>query len=424
MNTCKIVFIGAGGICFGLNTFRDIFSSGELKGSRLCLVDTNGEALERMRRLAVAMNEATKSGLEIEATTDRRLALPGADFVIHCTAIDRIRLWKKDFEVPRKYGVRHTLGENGGPGGLFFTLRTIPLVMDIARDMEELCPRAYFINFSNPESRIILALGLYRGIRSIGLCHGIFGAHADTAKIMGMDKSETEVWAAGLNHFQWLLEVREKSTGRDLYPLLRSKDASYDPGFQPLTRKLFRAFGLYPSCDDFHIGEYLAYGWEAGEDGYDFEDDARYRDYLAGEIDKRARGEAPWGDWLEPSAERSIHIVTGILHNKKLLVESGIVFNRGAIANLPREAAVEVPVMVDGAGVHPFAVGDLPKGVAALCSTQVDLQRLSVEAAVRGSRELAMQALLADPVVNSADAAAKIMDELWELNSPYIRACL
>ncbi len=424
MNTTKIVFIGAGSMSFGLSTFQDIFSCGELKGSTLALVDIDGDNLKRMYDLALKMNEASKSGLKIEATMDRRKALPGAEFVISSIAIERCKLWKYDFEIPKKYGIRHTLGENGGPGGLFFTMRTIPMVLDIVRDMEKLCPNAYFINFSNPESRIVLTLGRYSSIKSMGLCHGVFMGQNDVARIMGLNKDDIDVWAAGLNHFQWLLEIRDKVTGKDLYPLLREKSKDFDPTFMPLSRKMFRAFGKYPSCSDDHIGEYLAYGWEAGEKGYDFDWDAKNRVDMAKEIALRTSGKKPLGDWLSRSQERSIHVVTGILNNKKMTIESGIVYNNGAITNLPSDAAVEVPVMLDAGGIHPIRVGSLPPAIARLCTVQVGVQQMAVDAAVNGSKEMALQTLLIDPVVNSTDAAEKILNDLWEINKPYIRKCI
>lgn len=424
MKTTKIVFIGAGSVSFGLSTLRDIFSCKELTGSTLSLVDIDTENLDRMYNLAVKMNELSQSGLKIEKTTNRREALPGAEFVINSIAIERCKLWKYDFEVPKKYGIRHSLGENGGPGGLFFSMRTIPLIMDIARDMEELCPNAYFINFSNPESRIILALSKYSKIRSMGLCHGVFMGHRDVAKIMGVNKDEIEVWAAGLNHFQWLLEIRDKATGKDLYPLLREKNKTYDPNFEPLSRRMFDAFGLYPSCSDDHIGEYLAYGWQGGEEGYDFDEDERGREILKEEIAKKTSGRESMGDWLTHSPERSVHVITGILHNKKQMIESGIVYNKGIITNLPEDAAVEAPVILDAGGIHPVTIGTLPQGISKLCITQIGVQQMAVEAAVHASKELALQALLVDPVVNSIDAAKKILDDLWEINKPYIRKCI
>lgn len=423
-NKAKIVFIGASSMSFGLSMLRDIFSSGELRGSTLTLVGRNADTLGKMAELARLLNEKRGAGLVIEQTTDRRAAFDGAGFVINATAIDRNRLWKLDWEVPRKYGIRHTLGENGGPGGLMFTLRTLPLVFDFVREMQELCPQALFLNFSNPENRIILALGKYSPIRALGLCHGIFMGQNDVARIMDLPADQVDVWGAGLNHSQCLMQIWHRTTGEDLYPLLRAKEQDFDPSFMPLTRRLFRAFGYWMTCSDDHLGEYLAYGWEGGEHGYDFAADERRRAEFSKTLDGVLAGAVLPTDWLTPSGERGAAIIGGILRNKKRVLESGIVFNEGAIPNLPADAAVEVPVMADAAGIHPISLGPLPFPIAKLLNIQVSVQQVAVEAAARASKEIALQALLIDPVVNSASAAVKLLDELWEINRPYIRPCI
>jgi alpha-galactosidase len=423
-NPGKIVFLGATSMSFGLSMLRDIFSGDELRGVTLTLVGRNKATLAKTAALAELLNAKSGAGLTIEQTTDRRAALDGAGFVVNATAIDRNRLWKLDWEVPRKYGIRHTLGENGGPGGLMFTLRTLPLVFDIVREMGELCPKALFLNFSNPENRIIHALGKYSRIRALGLCHGIFMGQGAVADIMGLPYEQVEVWGAGLNHSQCLLQIRDRKTGEDLYPRLREKEKTHDPSFLPLTRQVFRAFGYWMTCSDDHFGEYLAYGWEGGEHGYDFAADERGRAEFSATLDRVLAGEAMPDWWLTPSGERGAAAIGGIIHDKKRALESGIVYNRGVIPNLPGDAAVEVPVMADAAGIHPISLGPLPDGIAKLLTIQVQVQQLAIEAAVRGSKEIALQALLIDPVVNSASAAVKILDELWEINKPYIRPCL
>lgn len=352
-------------------------------------------------------------------------AFDGAEFVVNSTAVDRNRLWKLDFEVPRKHGIRHTLGENGGPGALFFTLRTLPLVFDFVREMELRCPKALFVNLSNPESRIVLALGQYSKIRTVGLCHGIFMARDQVASILGMDAKRVEVWGAGLNHFQCLMQIRDRETGADLYPVLRDKERNYDRAVSPLTRDLFRAFGHWIGCGDGHVGEYLAYGWEAGEGGYNFAWDEGERAKLDRLINDVLSGAAEIPDWwLTPSGERAVAIISAVIHHRKQLIESGVVYNQKTIPNLPDRAAVEVPVMADMAGVHPVSLGPLPDAVAKLMNIQVNVQQLAVEAAMQASKELALRALLIDPVVNSATAARDILDELWEFNRPYIRKCM
>jgi alpha-galactosidase len=221
------------------------------------------------------------------------------------------------------------------------------------------------------------------------------------------------------------MQIRDRETGADLYPLLREKEKSHDPSVSPLTRNLFRAFGYWLGCGDGHVGEYLPFGWEAGEGGYNFEWDEGERAKLDRSIDDVLSGTAEipaW--WLTPSGERAVTIISAVLHHRKQLIESGVVYNQKAIPNLPASAAVEVPVMADIAGVHPVSLGPLPDPIAKLMTVQVNVQQLAVEAAVHASKELALQALLIDPVVNSAAAARSLLDELWEFNRPYIRKCI
>ncbi|RAU21966.1 alpha-glucosidase/alpha-galactosidase [Paramagnetospirillum kuznetsovii] len=423
-NVTKIAFLGAGSMSFGLSTFRDMFSSNTLAGSTLVLVDHNPEALARMVALAERMNRDGKAGMIIKSTTDRREAFREASFVINSIAIDRMRLWKQDFEIPKKHGIRHTLGENGGPGGLFFTMRTLPLIFDIIRDMQELCPNALFLNFSNPESRIVLAVAKYTPIKVLGLCHGIFMARGAICNITGISWHDAECWGIGLNHFQWMLQVRHRWTGEDLYPLLREKEKTFDPTFQPFSRKMFKIYGLWPSCSDDHMGEYLSFGWEGGEHGHDYEADAREREKLKTDIEAVLAGGPLPTEWTQSVGERTNVVVDGMINNRHHYLESAVVMNNGVIPNLPPDLAVEVPATVDAAGIHPVSLGPLPDAIQKLALMPAGAQQLAVEAAVHASKELALQALLADPVTNSSDAAVKLLDELWELNKPYIRKCV
>ena len=189
--------------------------------------------------------------------------------------------------------------------------------------------------------------------------------------------------------------------------------------------RLFRSFGLFPTCSDDHLGEYVPYGWEACERGYDFAADERGRAEFLETLELVLAGSMPTPDyWHTPADERGAAVIASVLHNQKRFIESGIVYNNHVIPNLPRHLAVEVPIVTDAAGVHPISLGPLPDAIAKLLSMQASVQQLAVEAAVRGSREIALQALLIDPVVNSTTAAAKLLDELWEVNRPYIRCCI
>ncbi len=421
----KIVFLGATSGSFGISMFRDFFTSPDLAGSTLVLAGRDDRRLARAARLARLLNDRSGTGLKIESTTNWKAALDGASFVINATAVDRNRLWRFDYEVPRKFGIRHTLGENGGPGALFFTLRTLPLVFDFVREIEKRCPQAIFINFSNPESRIILALAEYAKVRAVGLCHGIFLARDNIASILGLPADRVKLTGAGLNHFQCMLQIRDRNTGEDLYPLLRERETHYDQSALPLTRTLLRSFGFWLGCGDAHVGEYLSFGWEAGEGGYNFDWDRGEREKTDRLIDDvlSGRAEIPvW--WFTPSGERAVAVIVAVLHQRRRLIESGVVYNRDAIPNLPRKAAVEVPIMADETGVHPVSPGPLPDPIADLMSIQVSVQQLAVEAAMHASKEIALQALLIDPVINSTESARQLLDELWEINRPYIRRCV
>ena len=424
MRAPKIVFIGAGSMSFGIPTYRDLFTTPSLAGATLSLVDIDPVNLTRMYELALLFNKASGLHMTIERTAERRDVLPGADFVISSLAIERCELWKHDFEVPKKHGIRHTLGENGGPGALFFTMRTIPVVMDIIRDMEALCPNAYFLNFSNPETRIVLAVSRYTGIRCMGLCHGIFMAQHDMEKIMGRPQGTLELFGAGMNHFQWIMAMRDPHTGEDLYPTFRKAEAAYDPSFMHYSRAMYHRFGLYPTCSDDHLGEYQAYGWEAGEEGYNFDWDAGERERMKADVAAVIAGKRDVQEWFHKSGEKAVEAVEALHFGTPVRLPSAIVLNDGAIGQLPPDVAVEVPVTVDAFGIHRHIMPKLPEGIIGLMTNQVAAQRLAVLAALKGSKEIALQALLCDPTINDTKAAVAIVDELFAINRAYIRPCL
>jgi alpha-galactosidase len=414
------VVIGAGSASFGPSSLRDAINCEGLSGSTLVLVDLDAQRLEVMARLANRLNEVSGAGLTIEHTTDRKKALPGAEFVITSIAMNREALWKLDWEIPLKHGIKQIMGENGGPGGLAHALRNIPVILDICRDMEKLCPNALLVNFSNPESRLCLAVSKHTSIKSVGLCHGIFGSIDRIRRAIGV--SDINAIAAGLNHFTWMLSITRASTGEDLYPLVRRKSRESAPDEMPLTRYLLDAFGLYPSPGDDHIGEYIGYAWEImGLKGYNFDGAREYRENLQVTIDRLLSD----GDFAREyvkgrSGEIAFNIIRGILADTNELLAAVNIPNNGCITNLPSDSVVEVPAVVGANGVMGLCVGDLPDGIAAMCNTQIGVQRLVVEAAVTGSRRIALQAMLADPVVQSAEAAEKCLDELLSVHAPYL----
>lgn len=418
----KIVVIGAGSASFGMACLSDAFLTKEIWGSELVLVDLDEPALARMVKAAQRINEELRAGFTILGETDRRKALSGADFVIVSIAVNRIPLWKQDFAVPRKYGIQHLLGENGGPGAVFHTMRNIPVILSICRDMEELCPGALLINFTNPESRICLAVRKYTRIRAVGLCHQIGEGLRIIGRIMDRDPESLSVKACGLNHFTWFRDIRDRQTGEDLYPELREKEAEYDPEFEKLSRFMFHRFGLFPTSGDGHLGEYLPYAHElAYSGGYDFDAYERRKDDGISKLDDVADGIIPVdAGILKPSGEKAFAIIRGIVADTNEVIDAVNLPNDGYISNLPADAIVEVPAVVCGSGVFGVGMGALPRGIAALCSAQINVQHLAVDAGALGDRELAMQALLVDPNMPSQQAAIAIFDELMEFDRAYL----
>jgi alpha-galactosidase len=316
----------------------------------------------------------------------------------------------------------HVLGENGGPGAVFHTMRNIPIILDICKDIENLCPEALLINFTNPESRICLAIKKYTKVKAIGLCHQIGEGIRIIAKIMGMNPKDIDVKAYGLNHFTWMKDIRNKNTGEDLYPLLREKEKNYDPEFEKLSRFMFHSFGMFPTSGDGHLGEYLPYAHEMmSTEGYDFEGVLSNRPSEVKYIEDIGNGTVALdANLLSPSGEKEFEIIKGITFNTNIVIDSVNLPNNGYISNLPSDAIVEVPAVVSGNGINGLGMGELPRGIAALCTNQINVQHLVVDAGVTGNKDLVLQALLVDPNVPSADAAKKIFEELMEINKHYL----
>ena len=383
--TTKIVIIGAGSVSFGPAVLGDLFSLADrLRGSDVWLVDVNAG----VGRMDGALRRAPeRQGLgapyTIHHTTDRREALPGADFVIVSVAVDRAATWKLDWQIPLKHGVRHVLGENGGPGGLSHALRNIPILLDIARDVERLAPGALILNFTNPMSRVCLAVHLHTRARFVGLCHQIGEGYRLVNKVLHLVPEDGQPWheltaaieqrlhltAAGLNHFTFILDMREKGTGRDLYPEFRDKVKAMPPEFQLMSRRMLDTYGLFCATGDGHAGEYVGYAAETMPlTGYDFDAYERHGREQWARLQAVADGKAPVE--VRRSGERAVHIMDAILHDLNQPELAVNIPNGGCIANLPDDAVVEVPGIVNAAGVHGVHVGELPGGWRQCCAAR------------------------------------------------------
>ncbi len=457
MKSLKIVIVGAGSASFGLNSLATLLRESSLRGSTLALVDTNADGLARIRRLAERMNRAWDAGLIVESAADRRMLLDGADFVVCTIEVGpREELWRQDWEASLRHGLRQPYAENGGPGGFAHAARNIPHLIDLARDMERLCPAAVLINLSNPLPRLCRAVAKYTSITPIGLCHQI-GHGYRIAGIALADRFDLQVppelldaaasharasrhvihhfeceaarhldiKAAGLNHFTWMLDVRARGTGEDLYPLLKERVMAGAAGPEPLTRDMLRVTGCLPVSGDTHLSEYLTYGHNPGTKPwerydlrlYDWAGAVRERDVLWDQVEALTAGDA---GALEPSrraqSEGVYEVIHGIAHDANLYRLSINVPNHGVIAGLPDDTIIEAPAVISSMGALPLRIGALPPMVAELCRREAARVEFVVDAAVLGSRDMALQALALDPMVDDIDMACSLLDEYLEIH--------
>lgn len=453
----KVVIIGAGSASFGLGTLATLMRSSRMRGGTVALVDLNPEGLELVDTLARRLNREWDSGVTVVSTTRREEVLPGADFVIVAIEVGpREGLWRRDWEIPLRFGVRQPYGENGGPGGLAHTLRQVPAMLAIAHDMERLCPNAWLINFTNPVPRLCLALSRHSRIKAVGLCHQIAEAYmmvgvalADQLGIKapaGVNSDahpdiwtkagevalqvypQVEIKAAGLNHFSWILDIRHRHTGEDLYPAFREAFLALPDTFEPLTRAVFRATGLCPVPGDSHLDEYLPWchdpqtrPWEKYHLFlYDWDRAEGERDKGWQDIEAMAHGKAPVDYLREVFSEGAIEIIEGLTGGEDIYRPAVNIPNEGHIPNLPEGAIIEIPAMVGGFGIQCLHVGPLPEMVAELCRREIAVATFAVDAAATGDRQKAFQALLLDPCINDIDAARAILDAYLTEQADYL----
>jgi len=454
----KIVVIGAGSASFGLNTVAALLGSQRLRGSHVALVDRNAETLALMARLAGRLNREWDAQMTLTSHTHHADALDGAAFVVSAIEVPpREKLWRSDYEITLKYGVRQPYAENGGPGGFAHAARNVGPVMEIVHDMERACPEAWFINYTNPMMRICDAIARYSKIKVVGLCHqihagygmvgivladylgvevpdGTISTHAHPAiwpllgRVADQAMARVDIKAAGLNHFTWMLDIRDRRTGEDLYPLFAERWAAFDPTFEPLTRRVYRAFGVFPIPGDEHLCEYLPWAsdpltrpWEKYELSlYDWELMDQLRAFGHEDIARMGKGKTTIKHLRDADSEGALEVVENVAGAGNHYHLAVNLPNRGYISNLPEGAIVEVPGLVSGAGVLGVAVGALPEPVAELCRREIAVSQLCVDAAVHGDRQAALQCLLLDPVVTDLDVAQQILDDYLETYREYL----
>lgn len=453
----KIVIIGAGSSSFGPTTLASIIRNEELRGNDLALVDINPTTLAVATRVAHRMNERWQAGMNISSSTDRTDVLMDATHVVVSIEVGpRETLWRMDWEIPMRHGLRQPYAENGGPGGFAHALRQIPPHLAIAADMERLCPDAWMIVFSNPLPRIVRAISKYSRIKVVGKCHQInvgyalaiallhkryhidlpagVALHSDTGnvgvvhRLADAGREHLTITSAGLNHFIWLLDIRDKTTGEDLYPALREAIDDAPDSLEPLSRDLCRAFGYLPIAGDTHLSEYLSWLHDPLANShevyhlplYDWRGNEGARDFLNGMMQSIADGNLPVDGLRDAPSEGATELIAALGGGASYFDETVNVLNRGAIAGLPDETIVEVAAVVGPYGIRPVSIGELTAPILELCRREAALVELVTEAAATGDRRLALQALLLDPMITDINRARRILDDYIDAYREYL----
>ena len=419
----KVAMIGAGSLVFCKTLMADFLATPALAGSEFALMALTHKRLDKMQDFVKRMIKDNGINAKVTATTDRREALRGADYVVAMIQVGGVDEFAQDYKIPMKYGVDNCIADTMGPGGIFRALRHIPALLDIAKDMQELCPNAILFNYANPMAMCCWALGRVPGLQFVGLCHGVQTTMDLIASYVGAKKEEIDFVAAGINHMAWFLKLEKD--GKDLYPILKKNLEK--PGYyvnEKVRAEVMRHFGYFMTESTGHLSEYLPYFRKnkkalelyCDEPGFGGETGAYYgyckmlaekfttMDPLSIESTK-----------LGPrSAEYCSHIIEA-KETGNVFRLNGNIRNDGYITNLPNGCCVEVPIYVDRMGLHPTVIGNLPVQCAALNMTNVLVQGLTVEASFSGDPELVMQAAALDPLTSAVLTLKEIRDMIAEM---------
>ncbi len=415
----KICLIGAGSVEFTRVLLADLIAFPELSQATIALHDIDPERLETAGRIAADFTRTTAADLRFESHLDRRPALEGADFVINEIQVGGLEATLKDFEIPARYGLRQTIGDTLGIGGIFRALRTIPVMLAITRDIAELCPDAYLLNYTNPMAILMWSLQEAGGHdKLVGLCHSVQNTHEQLAQIVGVDPSAVQYETAGVNHQAFVL--RFERDGENLYPLLDEAIARDPDGLGRRVRiEMYRRLGYFPTESSEHSAEYLPWFMrhETEREHFRIPVDEYVRRSLANisEYDETRRLLAAGQPLaLTPEGELAPRYIHAIVSDEAQ-VEYGNVRNEGLIDNLPHGACVEVPCRIDADGIHPLRIGALPPQCAALNRTFLNVAELTVCAALEERRDYVHHAVLLDPsaaATLTTTQAHELVDEM------------
>jgi len=422
----KIAMIGAGSQIFCKTLAMDILATPALRGSEIRLMSRTKPKLQRMEKFIQRVIAENKLPANVWSTMDRREALRGADYVICMVQVGGVDAFQLDYEIPLKYGVDQCIADSLGPGGVFRGLRTVPLLAELVRDIEELCPDAILLNYANPMAACCLALGrVSRKTQFIGLCHGVQTTLDLISSYVGKPKEQIEYLCAGINHMGWFLSLRDKLTGADLYPVLRRNMEKPEYYVNEKVRgEVMRQFGYFMTESTGHLSEYIpwfrshkrALEMYCDEPAFGGASGAYY--HYCRMIDDKFKSVNYLDTESTRLSARSVEFCSYILEaheTDRVFRLNGNVRNDGYITNLPDGCCVEVPVFVDRGGIHPVRVGALPPQCAALNQTNVTVQSLAVEAGLTGDPEHIVHAVALDPLTSACCTLKEVREMVTEM---------
>lgn len=430
----KITFLGAGSTVFAKNVLGDCILTPELRNFEAALFDIDLNRMEESRLMLENINKNYHGKAIIKAYTDRKKALQGADFIINAIQVGGYEpCTVRDFEIPKKYGLRQTIGDTLGIGGIFRALRTIPILENIAEDIHSCCPKALFINYANPMAILSGYMQRYLDINAIGICHSVQYVSDHILKSVGMDEymEGCKIEVAGINHQAWVLKIKDKN-GNDLYPEIkrRSKSGKYQELMKDdlVRHDIMYRFGYYVTESSEHSAEYLPYYIKSKYPEL-IEKFNIPLDELPRRLEENIKN---WGKMREEvlktniehikSREYPSYLINAIVNDKNYLIYANVL-NKNFITNLPYNACVEVPCHIDGNGVKPCYVGDLPEQCAALNRTNINVQNMTIEAAHARKKEFVYMAAYLDPHTSSElclDEIKNLCDNLFNAHSDFI----
>ena len=421
----KVAIIGAGSIIFCKTLMLDIMATDGLEDTEFALMAPSTRRTPQVEAFAKKVIEANDLPATVWITTDRREAVRDADYVIATFQVGGMEGFGYDYEIPLKYGVDQCIGDTLGPGGVFRALRSIPVTLGLAKDMEELCPGAYLLNYVNPMAMVCWAIGT-TDVQFVGLCHGVQTTLDLISGYVDVPKDEIDFVCAGINHMGWFLALEHN--GRDLYPILRERFEKPEYYINEKVRgEVFRHFGYFMTESTGHLAEYVPYFRKnqqaldlyCDEPAFGGESGAYYR-WCKYVYDKYSDQEllADESSALPPrSIEYGSYIIEA-LETGRTFKFNGNVINGGMITNLPADCCAEGPIYADRTGLHKTVIGDLPSQCAALNLTNINVQRLAVEAAISGDPERIVHACAMDPLT----AAVLTLKEIREMAGEMLEA--